>query len=108
MTPAPMPIFEPCAMCSGALLQARLARLVYSAADPRTGAAGSVLDLFGDARLNHQTRVPGGGLARPAPRGGGGGGGGGRGGGRPAAPVAPRAAGGAGGRAAGPPPIARR
>jgi len=54
---------EPCAMCSGALLQARLARLVYGAADPRTGAAGSVLDLFGDARLNHQTRVQGGVLA---------------------------------------------
>lgn len=54
---------EPCAMCSGAMLHARLARVVYGAADPRTGAAGSVLDLFAPGPLNHNTRVRGGVLA---------------------------------------------
>ncbi|MDP3833754.1 MAG: tRNA adenosine(34) deaminase TadA [Hydrogenophaga sp.] len=54
---------EPCAMCSGAMLHARLARVVYGAADPRTGAAGSVLNLFEHAQLNHQTVVQGGVLA---------------------------------------------
>jgi tRNA(adenine34) deaminase len=51
---------EPCAMCSGAMLHARLARVVYGAADPRTGAAGSVVDLFGARTLNHHTDVRGG------------------------------------------------
>lgn len=51
---------EPCPMCSGAMLHARLARVVYGAADPRTGAAGSVLDLFAQPQLNHQTQVTGG------------------------------------------------
>lgn len=51
---------EPCPMCAGALLHARLARLVYGAADPRTGAAGSVVDLFAQPLLNHHTRVTGG------------------------------------------------
>jgi tRNA(adenine34) deaminase len=54
---------EPCAMCAGAMLHARLARVVYGAPDPKTGAAGSVLDLFADPRLNHQTSVQGGVLA---------------------------------------------
>ncbi len=57
---------EPCAMCSGAMLHARLKRVVYGATEPRTGAAGSVLDLFGFEPLNHQTEVQGGVLAGEA------------------------------------------
>jgi tRNA(adenine34) deaminase len=51
---------EPCAMCAGAILHARLARLVYGAPDPKTGACGSVIDLFAQPRLNHHTSVEGG------------------------------------------------
>lgn len=56
---------EPCTMCAGAMLHARLARVVYGASDPRTGAAGSVFDVFANRQLNHQTEVTGGVLAQP-------------------------------------------
>ena len=48
---------EPCAMCAGALIQSRIERLVFGARDPKTGACGSVIDLFGEHRLNHHTEV---------------------------------------------------
>ena len=51
---------EPCAMCLGAMLHARLARVVYGASDPKTGACGSVLDFHTHPRINHQTQVLGG------------------------------------------------
>lgn len=54
---------EPCAMCAGAILHARLSRIVYGARDPKTGVHGSVVDLFAVERLNHHTEVLGGVLA---------------------------------------------
>ena len=54
---------EPCAMCAMALVHARFKRVVYAAADPKTGAAGSVIDLFAQRQLNHHTAVQGGVLA---------------------------------------------
>jgi tRNA(adenine34) deaminase len=54
---------EPCGMCAVAMMHARLDRVVYGAPDPKTGAAGSVVDLFAQRRLNHHTRVSGGVLA---------------------------------------------
>lgn len=54
---------EPCVMCSGAMMHARLAKIVYGAPDPKTGACGSVVDLFGQAQLNHHAVVTGGVLA---------------------------------------------
>jgi tRNA(adenine34) deaminase len=48
---------EPCAMCAGAIMHARLRRLVFGARDPKTGACGSVVDLFAETRLNHHTNV---------------------------------------------------
>src|SRR5262245_55235626 len=59
---------EPCAMCAGAILHARVGRLVYGAADPKTGACGSVVNLFAENRLNHHTEVTGGVLAAEAGR----------------------------------------
>jgi tRNA(adenine34) deaminase len=57
---------EPCAMCSGAMMHARLARVIYAAVDPKTGVCGSVLDLFAREELNHHTEVVGGVLAEEA------------------------------------------
>ncbi len=54
---------EPCAMCIGAIFHARIARVVFGASDPKTGAAGSVINLFAEARLNHHGVVEGGVMA---------------------------------------------
>lgn len=54
---------EPCAMCAGAIQHARVARVVYGTVEPKTGACGSVVDLFAEARLNHHAEVSGGVMA---------------------------------------------
>jgi len=54
---------EPCVMCAGAIIQARLRRVVFGTNDPKAGAAGSVFDILGTGRLNHQVEVAGGVLA---------------------------------------------
>jgi tRNA(adenine34) deaminase len=51
---------EPCAMCAGAIMHARITRLVFGAADPKTGACGSIVNLFSEPRLNHHAIVQGG------------------------------------------------
>jgi tRNA(adenine34) deaminase len=57
---------EPCAMCAGAIMNARVNRVVYGAADPKAGACGSVVDLFAEGRLNHHATVAGGVMAAEA------------------------------------------
>ncbi len=57
---------EPCAMCAMAMIHARIARVVYAASDPKTGAAGSVFDLLADPRHNHRVDVTGGVLGEEA------------------------------------------
>ncbi|MBL0165736.1 MAG: tRNA adenosine(34) deaminase TadA [Propionivibrio sp.] len=59
---------EPCAMCAGAILHARIARVIYGARDLKTGVHGSVVDLFAVERLNHHTEVVGGVLAEECSR----------------------------------------
>ena len=54
---------EPCVMCAGAMMHARISRIVFGAADPKTGACGSVVDLFAEQRLNHHAEVVAGVLA---------------------------------------------
>lgn len=54
---------EPCVMCAGAIMHGRIKRLVYGASDPKTGACGSVVDLFAEGRLNYHAEVTGGVLA---------------------------------------------
>ena len=57
---------EPCAMCAGGIMQARIERVIYGAPDPKAGACGGLLNLFADTRLNHHTTVTGGVMADEA------------------------------------------
>ncbi|MEK6594582.1 MAG: tRNA adenosine(34) deaminase TadA [Pseudomonadota bacterium] len=57
---------EPCAMCAGAIMHARIANVIYGASDPKTGVCGSVIDLFAEGRLNHHAQIQGGILADDA------------------------------------------
>ena len=59
---------EPCAMCAGAIMHARVSRVVFGAADPKSGACGSVVDLFAENRLNHHASIVGGVMAEEAAR----------------------------------------
>jgi tRNA(adenine34) deaminase len=59
---------EPCAMCAGAIMHARIGRVVYGTMDPKSGACGSVVNLFAENRLNHHATVTGGVLADEAAR----------------------------------------
>jgi tRNA(adenine34) deaminase len=57
---------EPCCMCVGAILHARIAKVFYGAADPKTGACGSIINLFAESRLNHHAEISSGWLADEA------------------------------------------
>lgn len=59
---------EPCAMCAGAIMHARIGRVIFGATDPKSGACGSVVNLFAEDRLNHHATVTGGVLAEEAAR----------------------------------------
>jgi tRNA(adenine34) deaminase len=59
---------EPCVMCAGAIMHARIGRVIFGTADPRSGACGSVVNLFAENRLNHHATVTGGVLAEEAAR----------------------------------------
>lgn len=59
---------EPCAMCAGAIMHARITRVIYGAKDPKSGACGSIVNLFAEDRLNHHTAVVGGVMANETSR----------------------------------------
>ena len=59
---------EPCMMCTGAIMHARISRVIFGASDPKTGVAGSILNLYEESRLNHHARITGGLLAEECGR----------------------------------------